>query len=329
MKAADLLESRREQWRELELLCVQLDRLRRSTPAEQVMRFSMLYRAACADLALAAAYQFPPSTVEYLHQLVGRAHNQLYRSRSLTVRSWFHELFVAAPRRLRADRCLWLAMGLFWGIFLLSFGATYFQADFAERVLGKQTMIAVEEAYSRPVERNLIEGGDKGGAMGGFYIFHNVRIGLRCFAFGIFLGVGGLFETSYNAATLGAMCGFMAKSPYAANFFHFITAHSPFELTAIVLAAAAGMRLGFSLVDTRGMTRLASLRRAGREAMTTIWTSIAFFVFAAGIEAFLSPSAAPYAVKAGMAACSTFFLLVYFFVLGRSRSRGTVPIFAA
>ena len=89
-------------------------------PAADVLRFSALYRAACADLALADAYQLPPATIEYLHQLVGRAHNQLYRGEALTFRGWFHELFVAVPRRLRADRCLWLAAGLFWGFFLLT-----------------------------------------------------------------------------------------------------------------------------------------------------------------------------------------------------------------
>ena len=101
MKVADLLESRREQWRELEQLCARMNHWRRKRmPAADILQFSSLYRAACADLALADAYQLPPATVEYLHQLVGRAHNQLYRGEALTFRTWFHELFVVVPRRL-------------------------------------------------------------------------------------------------------------------------------------------------------------------------------------------------------------------------------------
>jgi len=92
VKVADLLESRRAQWRELEELCSRLGGLRsRNTPPELLTRFSTLYRAACADLALADAYQLPPATVGYLHQLVGRAHNQLYRSQALNFHSWTHE----------------------------------------------------------------------------------------------------------------------------------------------------------------------------------------------------------------------------------------------
>jgi uncharacterized membrane protein SpoIIM required for sporulation len=133
------------------------------------------------------------------------------------------------------------------------------------------------------------------------------------------LGIGGLYVTIFNAAMLGVMFGFMAKSPHAANFFQFVTAHGPFELTAIVLCAAAGMRLGFSLVDTRGLTRIDSLRRAAQESMSTAWAAVVLFVLAATIEAFLSPSLAPYAIKAGVAILSSVLLLFYFVVLGYPR----------
>ena len=73
MKVADLLETRRENWRELETLCDKLaNRRLRTQTAPLVARFASLYRAACADLALSDAYQLPPNTAQYLHHLVGR-----------------------------------------------------------------------------------------------------------------------------------------------------------------------------------------------------------------------------------------------------------------
>ena len=101
MKVSDLLVSRRENWRELELLCGRFEgRSRRLAPAATATRFAALYRSACADLALADSYQLPPGTIHYLHQLVARAHNQLYRSQTFNVRGWLKELFVAVPGRL-------------------------------------------------------------------------------------------------------------------------------------------------------------------------------------------------------------------------------------
>jgi hypothetical protein len=233
MKVSDLLESRQANWRELEQLCTWMEgRSRRKVPARLATRFSALYRAACADLALADAYQLPPGTIHYLHQLVGRAHNQLYRSRTFKVGTWFRELFVHVPRRLFADNCLRLAFCIFWGVFLISCLLAYGSSEYADRVLGKEMRTFLEEAYSRPVHER---GGGLPGGMVGFYVSHNTGIGLRCFAFGLLFGIGGLFATVFNAAFLGAAFGHMATVKQPEHFFQFVTAHGPFELTAIVL----------------------------------------------------------------------------------------------
>ena len=67
--------------------------------------------------------------------------------------------------------------------------------------------------------------------------------------------MGSLFQLLSNGIVLGTVFGHMAVSPHAANFFTFVTAHTSFELTAIVVAAAAGLRLGWGLIDTQGQSR--------------------------------------------------------------------------
>jgi uncharacterized membrane protein SpoIIM required for sporulation len=311
------LESRRLNWRELEQLCSWMEgRSRRIVPARAVTRFSTLYRAACADLALADAYQFPPGTVHYLHQLVGRAHNQLYRSRTFNMGTWVHELFVRVPQRLFADNYLRLAFVIFWGMFLLSGIMAYSSPEYTERVIGRLWMERLDEDFSQPVSSRDFYAG---GAMAGFYILNNASIGLRCFAFGLLLGIGGLFTTVRNATFIGASFGYMGNASQPLHFFHFVTAHGPLELTAIVLSAAAGMRLGFSLIDTKGFTRSASLRLAAQVAMPTACAAIVMFLLAALIEAFLSPSAAPYWIKAAVAIISSGMLMFYFVFLGYPR----------
>jgi uncharacterized membrane protein SpoIIM required for sporulation len=316
MKVADLLESRRENWRRLERLCLEIENRRGRLDSAALVRFGSLYRAACADLALADAYQLPPNTVQFLHQLVGRAHNQLYRSRAFNFAAWGREMLYGVPRRLFHDNCLRLAFAIFWGVFLLAMFLAYVSTDFAEQVIGEESISMLEESFSDP-----IQGRDPNasGAMAGFYIFNNAGIGLRCFAFGLLFGVGGMFVTVFNAAFLGAVFGYMARAPQKDNFFHFVTAHGPFELTAIVLSAAAGMRLGFALVDTRGLARTESLRRAAQEAVPIMGAAVILFCLAAGLEAFLSPSAAPYWVKAAAAIGSSGMLMFYFIMLGYPR----------
>ncbi len=319
MKVAELLESRRENWRQLDQLCHDMrGRRKRKADARVMARFAGLYRAVCADLALADAYQLPPGTVAYLHQLVGRAHNQLYRSRMFNFRMWTRELFVHVPRRLYRDNALRLSFVVFWGIFITSMflasGASPVPG-FAEALIGDETITSMEQMYADPIGKNGKASGGEG-FMTGFYVMHNTGIGLRCFAAGLIFGVGGLFALVFNAAFLGAVFGYMSRVPAADNFYTFVTAHGPFELTAVVLSAAAGMRLGFALVDTGGLSRGASLRRAAREAMPTMGAAMVLFLFAALIEGFISPSALPYAIKAAVSVLSCGLLLFYFVLLG-------------
>jgi uncharacterized membrane protein SpoIIM required for sporulation len=317
MKVSELLDRRREQWRNLESLCQELERRRaRRLGGQAISRFASLYRAACADLALADAYQLPPDTVRYLHQLVGRAHNQLYRSQIFRWRAWGREMFYELPYRLLRDRALWLAFAIFWGTFGFSMLLAYSSRPYCEQVVGESMLASLEENFSKPIRGRS---GDLSGTMAGFYVMHNAGIGLRCFAAGLLLGVGGLFATVSNAVVLGASFGFMLTVSERGNFFEFVTAHGPFELTAIVLSAAAGMRLGFSLIATRGLSRIASLRGAAVEATPMMGAAVVLFCLAALIEGFLSPSAAPYEVKAGVAILSTALMVLYLFGLGLYR----------
>lgn len=327
MKVSELLSSRRQNWQQLDQLCSQLEnRRKRRLGAPAMTRFAALYRATCADLALAESYQLPPNTVQYLHQLVGRAHNQLYPSRTFNLGAWRHELLQGVPQRLFNDPCVWLAFVLFWGMFLLSmFLAAEMQLpggmrppvrNYAEMLIGEETLEQYQDNFSEP-----LTGRDPNASamMAGFYIFHNTGIGLKCFAGGLVFGIGGVLVTMFNAAYLGAVFGFMLRVPERDNFFQFVTAHGPFELTAIVLSAAAGLRLGFSIIDTGGRSRIEALRHGLRQAMPTVGTAIVLFLLAAFIEAFISPSALPYNVKAGVAVLCSGLLIFYFVMLGWPR----------
>jgi len=314
MKVAQLLERRKVRWSELEAMCRELENGRsRRLGAVGVLRFASAYRSACADLALADAYQLPPHTVQYLHDLVGRAHNQLYRSRLFQWRSWSYEMFRRVPTMILFDRAAWLAFVIFWGIFFASMALAYSSREFSVEVIGEAAMDSVEEMYAQPIDGRNFE---ESSFMGGFYVYNNASIGLQCFAAGLLLGVGGLFITVSNALQLGAVFGHMFTTPSRDNFIEFVTAHGPFELTAIVLSAGAGMRLGFAIVDTNGLSRVASLRKAVDRAMPTAAAAVVLFCLAAVIEGFISPSGAPYAVKVGVALLSTAILIFYIVVLG-------------
>ncbi len=317
MKVSDLLQTRRKDWTELETLCIQFEsRATVCREPERLTRFASLYRSLCADLALAEAYQLPPEVTRYLHRLVGRAHNQLYRSREFTISTWARTLLFDVPQQLFHDGYLRLAFCIFWGAFFLSAVLATTQPGYPEAVLGAEQMQQKEEMYERPLGELDQEAR---GLMLGLYIYTNAGIGLRCFAFGLVFGIGGVLVTFYNAVSLGAMFGYMSTLKQWDNFAEFVTAHAPFELTAIVLSAAAGMRMGFALINTGGLRRIDSLQRAAVQATPIACVGVILFAMAAMIEAYVSPAPIPYGVKAGVAVLSAGLLMFYFVGLGMPR----------
>jgi len=296
---------------------------RKRLNAREILRMGELYRSACTDLMLAEDHDLPRETVADLHALVGRAHNLVYRASGFRFRDLGRALFQTAPRRLRCDLALRVSALVFWGTFLFAGLLAAGREDFARQVVGEKSLEAYDHAYSEPpnaVRKDGLERNDT--AMAGFYVFNNAGLGLRCFAWGIVFGLGSLYQIFYNGIVLGSIFGYMTTRPHWANFYTFVTAHASFELTAIVVAGAAGLRLGWGLIDTQGQSRIASLRREAANALPAVGASVVLFVLAALVEGYVSASSLPYWVKAAVALMSAAGIIAYLSLGGRDeRSR--------
>jgi len=316
---AERLAKREANWLHLERLVERLSEqsTRRPHP-DEVLRLGQLYRGVCADLMLAETHDLPRETVDYLHGLVGRAHNVLYRARGFRFRELGAILFDAAPRRLRNDPALRLSAAVFVVAFLVCGLVAAARPEFAREVVGDRFLEQIDHMYEQPVEKlgELGRGRDDA-MMAGFYIQHNTTIGLQCFAWGILFGIGSLYQLLSNGIILGTIFGHMAMSPSAPNFFRFVTAHTSFELTAIVVAGAAGLRMGWGLIDTRGQGRIASLRREAVNALPALGVSVVLFVLAAFVEGFVSASQLSYSWKLAVAVTSALLIASYLMLGGR------------
>lgn len=321
----ELIAKREPDWKELERLTAELTDVRgtRRNDGEKIARFAALYRAVCSDLALAESYRFPPGTIRYLNDLVGVAHNILYRRQTWNWKSFGRVFFFDAPRWLLTDAAFWAALALFWIPFWTCESIASRNPDFARAVVGDAQLEDLEEMYADEFEERDLSDWVAGTA---FYVQHNGGIGLRCFALGALFAFPGLYVLAFNAVTLGVSFGYMSSGAVppdvAARFAEFTTAHGPFELTAVVLAAAAGMRIGFGLIKTNGFSRLDSARRAAIKASPAMVAAFLLFCGAAALEAFVSPSRTLFwgvfgdaaTVKQGIASFTT--LLLAFYVLG-------------
>ena len=106
----------------------------------------------------------------------------------------------------------------------------------------------------------------------------------------------------FNGVLLGAVAGYLHAIGYGRTFFPFVAGHAAFELTALVLVGAAGLKLGLALVAPGRLRRSQALREAAAAALPLVYGSALMLVVAAAIEAFWSPrTGVPMAAKLGVA----------------------------
>jgi len=153
---------------------------------------------------------------------------------------------------------------------------------------------------------------------------NNWLIALLC----IVLGLTGFFPivTIYgNALNVGVTAAIMAEHGMLDIFFQLICPHGLLELSAVVVSAAVGLRLCWTMLVPGPIPRGRALAEAGRSAIT-IALGLAVVLFVSGLlEAFLTPSGLPWAVKDGIGVVALVAFWTYIFVVGRAavRSRAT------
>lgn len=124
--------------------------------------------------------------------------------------------------------------------------------------------------------------------MFGYYVMHNIGIAFQTFAAGLLFGLGSVFFLIFNGLIIGAVSGHLTEIGYGQTFWSFVVGHGAFELTAIALAGAAGLQLGWALISPGRLTRGESLRLAAHKSVQLLCGVMVFLLIAAFIEAYWS-----------------------------------------
>lgn len=312
----DWVAERRGDWNELAALMGQYRSWHR-LPPPTIARAGSLYRSVSADLMHARSAGYTPELLAFLDGLAGRAHAGLYSAPPYRLGAIVELVAREFPRTVRRYwRFVLIAALLFVGPGLVGFVGSLRSQAFATQILPESTAAQMRESYSRdPGEGRT---GNDNAFMAGFYVNNNIGIAFRCFATGILFGLGSMFFLVYNGLMIGTVAGFVQSAGFGRNLLTFIVGHGAFELTAIVISGAAGMVMGYALVETDGLTRFGSLRRRARDLAQLIMGVAVMLAIAACLEGFWSPSHVPRPVKLAVAALLWIAVMAYLALAGRS-----------
>ena len=317
-----LFESRHKA--EWERFALALERLERGKETSQVAGFPKAYRRLCQHLALAQERGYSSFLIDSLQQQVLRGHQQLYRHRSRLGANLIGFVLAGFPRLVRSEWPFVLVAGLLFfgsliGVALLvyMFPELVYNLIPADQVREMQSMYdPVAGHLGRPAERAASEDW----MMFGYYVMHNIGIAFQTFASGLLLGLGSVFFLIFNGLTIGAVAGHLTQIGYGQTFWSFVIGHGAFELSAIALAGAAGLQLGWALIAPGPLTRGESLRLAARKSVQMICGVMVFLLIAAFIEAYWSSTnaVAPW-VKYLVGTALWLLMAAYLLFAGRNR----------
>jgi len=252
--------------------------------------FPAAYRQICHHLAVAKARRYSTKLIVRLNNMVLRGHQRLYQRKTAFLYQTIQFVLAEFPCSLRRHaRLFWLASAIFYLPGLLLFVLVSLQPELVYSVIGPQQLIAFEDMYNPALDKIGRERqSDTDLAMFGFYIYNNIGIAFQTFAAGFAFVVGTVFYLIFNGVLFGALSAHIVSIGYQDSFFPFVVGHASFELTAITIAGAAGMKLGFSLFSPGNVTRLTALKAASAESIKLIMGAALLLLVAAFIEAFWS-----------------------------------------
>ena len=293
-------------------------------PVPGAARLAQLYRQCCEHLALARERAYPVHLVARRETLAARAHQRIYRRHDYGLGALRDLFLYRAPAAVRALRWHLVVIGvLFWLPAIVVGVATWLQPHFVLTVLDAWQVRQFDAMYGPDAGEHLGRTAGDDWEMFGSYIMHNIGISFQCFAAGLFLGVGSLFMVGYNGVILGAVAGLLAAHGNGERLFSFVITHSAFEITAILLSGACGLKLGHAVLAPGRLTRTQALTRAAHETAPVVACFFALLVIAAAIEAFWSSAAwiTP-GVKYAVGGCCWVAVWTYLCFQGRRHDAG-------
>jgi uncharacterized membrane protein SpoIIM required for sporulation len=150
---------------------------------------------------------------------------------------------------------------------------------------------------------------------------NNAWIAAGSLALGVFLGAPVLYILFQNAANVGLTGGLMVANDRSDVFFGLITPHGLLEITAVLVAGGAGLRLGWTVVSPGPRTRLRALAETGRETVGMALGLAVVLLVSGVIEAFVTPSGLPTWARIGIGVLAEVVFLSYALLLGGRMAR--------
>lgn len=307
MRESAFVKQNMKRWKEFERL-LELDI---SDPEKKSEIFIQL----TDDLSFAQT-QYPGSeTTRYLNFLGSRIHQQIYKNkkeeRRRFITFWTQELPLLFATFRRPLLYAFVITMISVGIGVVS---TLGDHTFVRLILG--------DGYVNMTLENIKSGNPTGvysssDALPMFLMIplNNIWVSFVTFSSGIFFSIGTGYVLFSNGVMLGAFLTLFYQHNVFLDSVAVVMLHGTLEISAIIIAGAAGLRMGNSFLFPGTYSRLESFKAGARDGLKVVIGLVPVFLVAGFIESYITRySTMPGVLKGLIIGLSLLFIIFYFFV---------------
>jgi uncharacterized membrane protein SpoIIM required for sporulation len=286
--------------------------------AGEVRELGRLHQRAAGQLAYAQAHFADPDVKASLTSRVAASGAVLYGTRRFTWRTIGRFFSVDFPLSVWEARWFLLvsATALFLPAVVLGTWVAHSHA-----ALDALAPAAVREAYVNHDFAGYYSSEPSAEFATQVYT-NNVIVTFEAFAGGITFGLLTLVALVVNGANVGSAAGMFYAAHHPGEFWGLITPHGLLELSSVVLAGGAGLRLGWALISPGDRPRGRALTEEARRAVVLVLGTVLTLAVSGVIEGFVTGSALPTDARVGIGVAVEVAFLSWVVLCGRAARAG-------
>ena len=240
------------------------------------------------DLSYAQTYYPKSKVIKYLNQLAAKSFQMIYKTKREDTNRFVYFFKEEIPLLLyQYRRYLLYAFILAFAFTAIGVVSAANDDTFVRLILGDHYVNMTLENIEKGDPVAVYKSGSNWGSFIGITL-NNLYVGIRCFLYGIFAGLGTGYVMLVNFIMLGSFQYFFYEQGVLWESVRGIWIHGAMEIFAIVIEGAAGLILGASILFPKTFSRYVSFKRGFKDGVKILISTFPFTFSAGFLEGFVT-----------------------------------------
>jgi len=240
------------------------------------------------DLAYAKTFYPQSKTTTYLNGLASTLHQSIYKNKTESSNRFLLFWKVELPLIFKKyEKQLLYAFLFFFVSCLIGVLSAKYDQSFIRMIFGSEYLDKTNENIAKGDPFGIYK--DEGEFSMFFQIaINNIYVELKTFVSGISFSIGSVYFLLENGIMLGSFEYFFFSKGLGMQSVLVIWIHGTLEISSIIIAGAAGLVLGNSILFPKTYRRIDSLKQGAKDGMKMAIGIVPLFLIAAFFEGFVT-----------------------------------------